>query len=216
MDEQPIEEDITEEDIKEFAELQARLEEAHYGAIGKGITTWSRTEGTLVVIAAMLLDTRMEKAGLVLYSITNFYTWLSIIDELFAMDPRYRALRSQWTEIAERLKKLNDTRVRLAHHAVHSGKRIRDAIAAGEVEVDVLMPSLKPNKFDTRTKSKKHSPLQLEQVAEFVEQLTPVIEKLNKLAEQMLPLHLDQKKKIMEKFRELQQKVSDLEAKKES
>jgi hypothetical protein len=204
----------TEQDIKEFEELQGQLADANYLTIGKGITAWSQTEGGLVVIGAVLLDTKYEKAGLVFYSITNFHTWLSIIDELFAMAPRFQALLSDWREIAERLKKLNDTRVRLAHHAVHAGKGI-EAMAAGE-GLDVLMPSLKPNRYDTRTKSKKHSPLQLEQLADFVTELAPVSVKLTKLLEQMAPIYLDPRRKLMAKIRELKQEVSDLRAKKDS
>jgi hypothetical protein len=204
----------TEEEIKEFQELQGQMADAYYLVIGKNITAWSRTEGSLVVIGAMLLDTAFEKAGLVFYSITNFHTWLSIIDELFAMEPRFQALRSDWREIADRLKKLNDTRVRLAHHAVNSGKGI-EAMVAGE-DLDVLMPSLKPNRFDTRTKSKKHSPLQLEQLVDFATALAPVSEKLSELLQQMVPIYLDRGRKMVAKIRELKQEVSDLRAKKDS
>jgi hypothetical protein len=58
MDEQP-----TEEDTKEFAELQDRLEETHYGAIGKGITAWSRTEGTLSSSPPCCLTREWEAAS---------------------------------------------------------------------------------------------------------------------------------------------------------
>jgi DNA repair exonuclease SbcCD ATPase subunit len=210
VDEEPTDEEV----IKEIEELQGQLTEAHFAGIGKGITAWSRTEGNLVVIAAMLLDTEFEKAGLIFYSIPNFYTWLSIIDELFALDPRYQALRPDWREIAEKLKKLNDTRVRLAHHAVYSGRGIREAVS-GE-DMDALLPSLKPNPFDTRMKSKKHGPLQIEQLVEFLEELTPVAEKLTELMKQMSPIYLGPKKRLLEKVRNLQQQVSDLRGKKDS
>jgi hypothetical protein len=78
------------------------------------------------------------------------------------------------------------------------------------------MPSLKPNQYDTRTKSKKHAPLQLEQLVDFVTELAPVSEKLTKLLEQMVPIYLDPRRKLVAKIRELQQEVSDLRAKKDS
>jgi hypothetical protein len=56
------------------------------------------------------------------------------------MSPRYLALRSDWNKIAERLKKLNDTRVRFAHHAIESGKGVMDFVAAGLDEKVLWQP----------------------------------------------------------------------------
>jgi hypothetical protein len=78
------------EDIREFEELQSQFEETYYSSVGKGISAWSRNEGLLVAVGALLLDTTFEKAGLVFYSVINFHTWLTIIDELFDIDPRRR------------------------------------------------------------------------------------------------------------------------------
>ncbi|SHJ50831.1 hypothetical protein SAMN05444159_0793 [Bradyrhizobium lablabi] len=208
------EEEPTEADITELEELRIELTENYYGAIGKGISAWSRTESGLVVIAALLLDTKQEKAGLILYSIANFHSWLAIIDELFEMDPRYRALRPDWTVIANRLKKLNDTRVRLAHHALESGKGI-EAIVAGE-DIEMLLPSLKPSKYDTRTKSKKHSPLQIEQLADFVDELAVVSKGLGELLKRMAPIFLEPKKKLVERVRELRRMAGVVEPEVES
>jgi hypothetical protein len=191
----------TEEEIKEFEELQEQFEDAHYVTIGKGITAWSGMENILVLIAAMLLDTPAERAGLVFYSINNFHTWLSLIDELFAMNTSFQALRSEWTPIAERLKKLNDTRVRLAHHAVQSGKRVLDLVEGDTGEV--LNPSLRASQFDTRSKSKKHAPLKFEQLVAFVVDLVPVTERLVELMNKMAPIHLGPKQLVTQKLREL-------------
>jgi hypothetical protein len=81
-------EEPTAEDIQELEELKVEMAEDYYAAIGKAISGWSGTEGILVVLAAILLDTTQEKAGLILYSIANVHSWLSIIDELFAIDLR--------------------------------------------------------------------------------------------------------------------------------
>src|SRR4051794_25143613 len=115
-------EEPTEEDRAEFDRLAREMMNDTDKLIGKGITAWSKGEGLLVDIAAMLLKTEREKAGLVLYSINNFHTWLSIIEELFALDLRYTPLRPDWIKISKRLKKCNDVRVSLAHHALGPGK----------------------------------------------------------------------------------------------
>src|SRR4051794_5257561 len=54
-----------------------------YATVGQGISFWASMEGTLVQIAAKLLGTSEEKCGLLLYSIMNLFSWLTIIDELF-------------------------------------------------------------------------------------------------------------------------------------
>jgi len=200
-------EEPTEDDIREFEELKSGMAEDYYAAIGKAISSWSDTEGSLVIVAAMLLDTTQEKAGLIFYSINNFHSWLSIIDELFAIEPRYRSLRSDWTPIAERLKKLNDTRVRLAHHALDSGKGI-EALMAGE-DLEVTFPSLRPNQYDTRTKTKKQTPLQFEQVATFIEELASVTVRLAGLIERAAPIYLEPKRRLVAKVQDLQRKAGE-------
>jgi hypothetical protein len=191
MDDQP-----SEADIKEFQQLQEELADVSYIAIGRGISAWAQTEGHLVVIAALLLDTTTEKAGLVLYSINNFYTWLSIIGELFVMDPRAQALRPDWLDIAKRLKKLNDTRVRLAHHEVAPAKTVFDLLAVGIEDVDAFLPTLKPNRFDSRGKSRKHAPLQVDQLSGFIGDLAPVTEKIGDLLKKMGPIFIDPKRQL--------------------
>ena len=64
-------EEPTEFDRAEFDSIARELTGDTYAIIGKSITAWSTTEGILVTIAAMLLDTGSEKAGLVSYSINT-------------------------------------------------------------------------------------------------------------------------------------------------
>ena len=72
-------EEQTEEEARaEFEAFKKQTENDFYRIAGKGISAWAKTEGQLVFIAAMLLDTSLEKAGLVFYSIPNFHSWLSI------------------------------------------------------------------------------------------------------------------------------------------
>ncbi|MGY4399319.1 hypothetical protein [Bradyrhizobium sp. USDA 3315] len=195
------EEQPTQEEIAEFEELQRQFNENYYTTIGKGISAWSRNEGLLVTVGAILLRTTFEKAGLVFYSIINFHAWLSIIDELFENDPQYQDQRPQWLAIAKQLRKLNDTRVRLAHQEVHAGKGFLEAVAAGEEE-EVLYPSLKPNQFDTRAKSKKHSSLQFEDLVNFISALGDVATDLAELSQRMAEIYLKPKRALVQKLRD--------------
>ena len=76
-------------------------------------------ETVLVEIFARLLGVPDEKAGLILYSISNFYAWLTLIGDTMALDDRFKQFTSTWNKKAERLRPLNDIRVRLAHHTVY-------------------------------------------------------------------------------------------------
>jgi hypothetical protein len=43
-------------------------------AVGLGISSWASMEGRLVEIVAKLTQASEDKAGLIMYSINNFYT----------------------------------------------------------------------------------------------------------------------------------------------
>ena len=94
-------------------------------------------ENSLIAIAALLLRTyEGKKVGTILYSIANFHTWLSIIGDLFTQEPLYTALKPRWNKISERLRELNDTRVRLAHHTSYDGDKSATTIGdAGQFDV---------------------------------------------------------------------------------
>ena len=207
--------DEEEQARKELEEIKAQFDlttdkvtKATYAAIGRGITTWSKMEGFLVHIASWLLDARAPKVGVILYSINNFHAWLSIIDELFAMDPNFGQLRPDWIKIKERLTKLNDVRVRLAHHALEKGK---DPLELDD-DSDPMeaFPSLKPNAIDTRVKWKKKA-ISLDEIATFQEQLLEVVEKIGELMVRMEPIHMGPKRRLVAKIKELQQKAAQQE-----
>jgi hypothetical protein len=175
-------------------------------------------EGFLVHIASWILDSKTNKVGLVLYSINNFHTWLSIIDELFAMYPNFSPLRSDWIKIAERLRKLNDVRVRLAHHALEPGAalEILENITLENINLETfeddfdsakVFPSLKPHENDTRMKWKNKA-ITLAEIVAFEEQLVEVIEMLTALMVRMKPIYLGPKQKLVAKIKDLQQKVA--------
>jgi hypothetical protein len=196
------------------AEMTAKT----YETIGRSITDWSQMEGFLVHIVSWLLDSQTKKVGLVLYSINNFHTWLSIIDELFAMDPNFSPLRSDWTKIAGRLRKLNDVRVRLAHHALEKGSALENLenvtlenidLETFENDFDVakVFPTLKPHENDTRIKWKKAA-ISLDEIVSFQEELIDAIETMTALMGRMSPIYLGPKQRLVAKIKELQQKVA--------
>jgi hypothetical protein len=158
--------------------------ELFYISIGQGITVWTGTETLLVQIAARLLCTSELKAGLVLYSITNFFSWLTIIDDLFTMEPKFASLKPEWGPIAEKLKALNDTRVRLAHHTAWGCQQIHGK------------SFLRPGFFDVRPKSRKYPPLTASEIVAFSQRVRSVykqmdafLEKMNAVTSSAGPLH---------------------------
>jgi hypothetical protein len=105
---------------KTFANDQMSERMQFYTAVGQGISNWTRMEGRIVHLGAELLDSDIQKTGVVFYSITNFNVWLGIIAELLSLNNRLRLAKKEWNGISNRLRELNDTRVRLAHHTIWS------------------------------------------------------------------------------------------------
>jgi hypothetical protein len=154
-----------------------RLRNTFFSVVGQSISTWSAMESVLIGIAGTLLDLTgsrsLSKVGLVFYSVQNFHVWLNIIDELFSLDDDFKDKRDEWGKKSDQLRKLNDTRVRLAHHTYwHKVPNSAD-------------PSLAPARFDARNKSKKHAPLNMEQIADFLVVTTRIYEELIVLFEEM-------------------------------
>lgn len=102
----------------------------------------------------------------------NFFAWLTIVDELYTLEPMYKDHRSEWGHCSDTLRSLNDTRVRLAHHTVwdHPSEN-----ATG----------LRPGRLDVRTKSRKHGPLTDAEIMEFTGKVLDIGDRLGKLLEAM-------------------------------
>jgi hypothetical protein len=147
-----------------------------YSSVGQAISLWTSMETRLVMVASVLMGTSERKAGLVLYSIMNFYTWLSIMDDLFQMDPDFQTLQSEWAAVQKKLKGMNDTRNRLAHHT------------AWEQPDDDPSPALRPGKYDARTKSQKHDPLTIRAILEFTKEVSKLKSRLFALWKEMIAL----------------------------
>jgi hypothetical protein len=210
-------EEEEEEPLREIEEATARINSTidrvtkqTYQAIGSAITLWSRMEGSLVHIASWLMDAESNKVGLVFYSINNFHTWLSIIDELFAIDPAFSPLKSDWNEIANKLRGLNDIRVRLAHHALEEGKDPFD-VAEDEFDVDDAFPTLRPNRVDVRAKWKKKA-IGLDEIFTFQREVLAVVEKLTSLMHRIIPIYVGPKRRLVANIKELQRKAALLDA----
>jgi hypothetical protein len=167
------------DDIKDDDE-QRKLVLSIYEEVGRGISTWAAAEMRLVQIVARLLGTAEDKAGLILYSINNFYTWVTIIDGLFAAS-EFAEAKKLWSNLASDLKSQNDIRVRLAHQSLHV-----DIWKNGQGDLKFVISGLRPVALDTRPKQKGLRPLELSEIKKFTDtvaslqiKLAKVVQKLN-------------------------------------
>jgi hypothetical protein len=150
--------------------------------VGLALSEWAGMEDSLVAITSLLLRTHeANKVGIILYSIINPNTWLQIIGDLFSQEPLYISLKPRWNKIGERIRNLNDTRVRLAHHTIYYGDKA--TTLAGDT-------SLKPGQFDIRPKSQKHrfDPLDYDQISEFIDSVGEIVKDLTALLNSMTTL----------------------------
>lgn len=151
----------------EKAELERR--KLLYITVGQSISNWARVEGRLVLVLAALLKCKEEKAGVILYSILSFPAWLSIIDELFLLEPQFSQQKKKWGKISEKLRNLNSTRIRLAHHTVPfkgTAKTFK-----GQSEGEDGSPILRAAREDSRSKSSATA-MSANQIIEFTNAVT--------------------------------------------
>jgi hypothetical protein len=156
--------------------------QALFTSVGLALSQWAGMEDSLVAIASLLLRTHeANKVGIILYSIINSKTWLEIIGALFSQEPLYISLKPRWNKISDRIIKLNDTRVRLAHHTIYYGDKA--TTLAGDT-------SLKPGQFDIRPKSQTHrlDPLDYDQISKFTDSVDEIIKDLTALVSSMTAL----------------------------
>ena len=144
-----------------------------------------------------------------MYSINNFHSWLSIIDELFAIDPRYTPLRSDWLKISKRLMRCNDTRVALAHHALVPGKGIEHFKENDIGDLSAVFPTLRPNRLDSRSRSKKRVPLGADELSTFADDLNVAIDKLSDLFDQVVPISSERHKRHSDRLRQINEKLRE-------
>lgn len=148
------------------------LEAAFYfDAVGRGISAWATMEGTLVIVGALLLGISSEKSGIIFYSIINFNAWLSIITELFSTDEAFADAKARWEKIARDLRRLNNTRVRLAHHPY-----------------DIKTKGLLPGPLDKTKKSANFETLTLDDLNYFKNEVREAAHKIRALAKELYDL----------------------------
>jgi hypothetical protein len=154
--------------IARMDDVQRALSETEtdilFASVGKALSAWATMEEGLVLMVACLLRVRPKKAGIVMYSIHNFGTWLSVIHDLFDADDTLNRFQKRFGKITERIKRIKDTRDRLAHHSVsHPTAEIG------------------PSLLDARSKSKKQSPLSGREVIEFMTTTFAIAKDVNAL-----------------------------------
>jgi hypothetical protein len=137
-------------------------------------------EEMLVGIAGLLLGrAELSKVGIIMYSIVNFNTWLSIIGDLFAQDTVYITLLPKWNKLSSRLRGLKETRDRLAHHTIYYGDN------ASTIPSDT---SLRPGRFDFRKNARKYQPPDFSQISIFKLSLDQIHNELTMLLKTMTDL----------------------------
>jgi hypothetical protein len=74
-----------------------------------------------------------------------------------------------------------------------------------------IFPSLKPpNRLDRRNKTQKHSPLQIDELAEFAGGLISVIDAISELTDRMEPIFNADRKALADRIKQVKQRLSDL------
>jgi hypothetical protein len=147
-----------------------------YLVVGSALTSWAAMEEATVFILAKLLRTEADKAGLILYSTINFNVWISIIDELFAIDDVHSTLKPKWNKLAERMRRLKDDRDRIAHHPVSKNDLNASVFA---------QPALRPSDLDIRQKSLKYKPMANDDIMDFSSKVHTLSRDLLSLAQMM-------------------------------
>jgi hypothetical protein len=163
---------------QELSAKQKSLDQwALYTSVGQALCHWAKMEELLVAIASLLLRSQeFSKVGTMMYSIVSFPVWLTIIDDLFLLEPRYIKLKGKWDKINSRSMGLKTTRDRLAHHTVHHEGN------AVTLESDA---SLRPGRFDIRQKVQKYKPLDFDEISKFSDSLCKVHEDVTALLNAM-------------------------------
>ena len=81
------------------------------------------------------------------------------------LDVTYEKAHAKWQTLVSPLKKENDIRVRLAHHALDLDIKV-------DYEKHSMEAYLRPGRFDTRTKSKTLKPLETREIIDFAERVS--------------------------------------------
>ena len=152
------------------------IEQNLFMEVGRALSTWAYLEEIMVCIVSLLLTNSVNKAGVVMYSIINFGTWLIIISELFPHDELYAHLKPNWDKLTSRLRALKDVRDRLAHHSA-----FKSEIPAKFFKLTTIAPS----PYDVRAKSMRYKPISPLEIGQFIITVTDVAKELAALVNEM-------------------------------
>lgn len=196
----------------ETAQTDRTLQNGLFAAIGMAITTWSSLEGIVVKIASVIIDAKSEVGGVIFYNFP-FAKMLEVIGEIVRVDERFRDdLGQDWDKLSKRLFALNDVRVRLAHHGLSSGKDILDfPVDITDFDKDDFLPSLEPNKADSRKKWAKKKRMSFSETVSFADSIVDAIEPLTEFLKKAHEIRMAPKRRLIARVRELQQKVREYE-----
>ncbi|MBR1196899.1 hypothetical protein JQ634_02260 [Bradyrhizobium sp. AUGA SZCCT0240] len=168
------------EDLEATKNTAAIHEMSLFTEVGKALSAWASLEEIMVCIASKLMCNSIQKAGVVMYSIINFGTWLSIISELLTHEELYTHLKPRFDKLTNRLRALKEIRDRLAHHSA-----FKSDIPAAAFKV----PSLAPSPYDVRAKSLKYQPLTLLEIQDFGRSVVDMAKDLAALVHEMEAIH---------------------------
>ena len=163
------------------AKISESDERVLFTFIGMSLTSWARMEEVMVVLVRLLLRTDRARAGLIMYSIINFNVWLTLIDDLFDHDPEFKSFKPRWTKIAERIRRIKDTR----SHQIPAGM--------SSVPDRYLIPS----KYDFRQKSQRYKPLTKTEIFAFMESVMAITTDLADFVEGMIDTYEASLKRIV-------------------
>ena len=160
-------------EARRAANEKTRADDELFLTVGQALSFYAKVEESLVAITALLLKTKFQMAGLIMYSIINSHVRLNIIDELFSMRPDFIEVKPKWNKIHKKLREMQDKRDRLAHHTTFSGNTPTGTVA------------LRPGRFDTRQKSLKYKPLETNEIGQFTRDLMKVMADCSELIDAM-------------------------------
>lgn len=153
-------------------DVRSRLQDTNqklvFGNVGLALSYWAKMEEAIVVIAALLLRVPNEKAGLMMYSILNFNSWLDIINSLFDIDDTLLPFKGRWSKVSRRIRAIKDQRDQLAHHPIEG-----------------TSTAIKASVLDIRQKTKKQSALNVDEILQFHDAVLKIIGDLVSLVEAM-------------------------------
>src|SRR6476620_7222809 len=73
-----------------------------------------------------------------------------------------------------------------------------------------IFPTLRPHPSDSRTKSKKHTPVGMEELSTFITEMVEILEKINDLLDQMMPVFLERQQQISDKMKGVKEKLREM------